>query len=136
MFFSGCGAPSQSSGPSADARPVSTSGAGASDTAALPGDDEILRQIDEALDYTYNHRRLSVGASADDQAAWQIVHGALAFKRELQISDGEKDVSAVEYVLAGRPMKRLEFLEGDVLDPQTGRRGIRSRPSPSVGFAV
>ena len=36
-------------------------------------------QIDEALDYTYEHRRLSV----NEQAAWQIIHGALAKTRNI-----------------------------------------------------
>jgi hypothetical protein len=92
----------------------------------LPDEDEILRQIDDALDYTYDKRRLSVGNGPNDQAAWQIIHGALAYKREFLIHDGEQDVPAVEYVLAGRPMKGMELLEGDVLDQSTGRRGVRS----------
>jgi hypothetical protein len=113
----GCGAPATGT----PTTRVSTAGT-TSTASALLSDDEILRQIDEALDYTYDKRRLSV----EQQAAWQIIHGALAFKREFLISDGEKDVSAVDYVLAGRPMKGMEFLEGDVLDEATGRRGITS----------
>lgn len=117
----GCGSTETSVTP---ANPVSSSGAGDTKTNAdaLPSDDEILKQIDDALDYTYEHRRLSV----DQQAAWQIIHGALAFKREFLISADGQDVSAVDYVLAGRPMKGMEFLEGDVLDQATGRRGIKS----------
>jgi hypothetical protein len=119
----GCGA-TTSSGP-ADGAAVSH-GSDATAAGELPSGDEMRRQIDEALQYTYDHRRLSVGNRDEDQAAWQIIHGALAFKREFLIGDGEKDVSAVDYVLAGRPMKGLEFLEGDVLDEKTGRRGLRS----------
>ncbi len=117
----GCGSTETSVTP---ANPVSSSGG--SETKAtngdLPSDDEILKQIDDALDYTYEHRRLSV----DQQAAWQIIHGALAFKREFLVSADGQDVSAVDYVLAGRPMKGMEFLEGDVLDQASGRRGIKS----------
>ena len=51
------------------ATPASTSSAASPDSAGLPGDDEILRQIDDALDYTYNRRRLSVGTTANDQGA-------------------------------------------------------------------
>ena len=116
-MLSGCG----SSASVTSANPGSTTGSGASST-ELPSDEEILRQIDEALDFTYERRRLSV----EQQAAWQIIHGALAFKREFLISDGQQDVSAVDYVLAGRPMKGMELLEGDVLDQETGRRGIKS----------
>jgi hypothetical protein len=94
--------------------------------APAASEQDLLTQIDDALDFTFENRRLSAGPSDQDQAAWQIIHGALAFKREFLISDGEKDVSAVEYVLAGRPMKGMELLEGDVLDEATGRRGIKS----------
>ena len=86
--------------------------------------DEILRQIDEALDHTYQHRRLSVGTTDNDQAAWQIVHGALAFKREFLVSDGTRDISAVDYILAGGKMKGLDLRRGDLLDEATKRYGI------------
>jgi hypothetical protein len=122
LLAAGCG---ESAGTSTN--PVTAADGGSSGPeAALPGEEEILRQIDEALDYTYHKRRLSVGNGPADQAAWQIIHGALAFKREFLIHDGEQDVPAVDYVLAGRPMKGMELLEGDMLDEATGRRGIRS----------
>ncbi|MCI0357408.1 MAG: hypothetical protein L0211_02860 [Planctomycetaceae bacterium] len=104
------------------AQPVAA--AGGKTSAASEAD--LLKQIDDALEHTYEHRRLSVGATDQDQAAWQIIHGALAFKREFLVSADGQDVSAVDYVLAGRPMKGLDFQEGDVLDEATGRRGIRS----------
>jgi len=94
------------------------------DSAALPSDDDLLKQIDDALEYTYDHRRLSVGSTSNDQAAWQIVHGALAFKREFLVSDNGKDVSAVEYVLRGGKMKGLDLRRGDLLDEATKRYGI------------
>jgi hypothetical protein len=116
LLLAGCESPAVTS-----TDPVSARGSGG-EFAEVPTDDEILRQIDEALDFTYERRRLSV----KQQAAWQIIHGALAFKRDFLISDGQQDVSAVDYVLAGRPMKGMELLEGDVLDQETGRRGIKS----------
>jgi hypothetical protein len=117
--LAGCGSSPTSVTP---ANPVSSDGDPTAAASDLPSDDEILKQIDDALQYTYEHRRLSV----DQQAAWQIIHGALAFKREFLVSAEGEDVSAVDYVLAGRPMKGMEFLEGDVLDEATGRRGIKS----------
>lgn len=98
----------------------------ASGAGSAAGEQDLLAQIDDALEHTYEHRRLSVGETDQDQAAWQIIHGALAFKREFQVSAGGEDVSAVDYVLAGRPMKGLDFELGDTLDEATGRRGIRS----------
>src|SRR5262245_66160525 len=83
LLFSsrGCNKPAESS-LTAAATPVSTSSRKPGNASDLPANDEILRQIDDALEYTYDHRRLSVGSTSNDQAAWQIVHGALAFKRE------------------------------------------------------
>ena len=112
----GC-TPSPTAAP-AEGTPVSA----VADESAVPGDEEILRQIDEALDYTYEHRRLSV----EQQAAWQIIHGALAFKREFLVSDGTMDVSAVDYLLAGGKMKGWDLRQGDLLDEATMRFGIKS----------
>src|SRR5437899_2642358 len=114
---SGCNSAQQpATAATTSATPVVNAGAKSADSVKLPGDDEILRQIDEALEYTFARRRLSVGSSADDQAAWQIIHGALAFKREFLVSDGGHDVSAVEYILSGGKMKGLDLRRGDLLD--------------------
>ena len=93
IALTGCGTGNNAADGATAATPVSSSGNQTADAAVLPAEDEILRQIDEALEYTYDHRRLSVGSTANDQAAWQIVHGALAFKREFLVSDGMRDVT-------------------------------------------
>src|SRR4051812_35476068 len=111
--FAGCGH-KPGTEPVAATPVVNTPGAKA-DGGELPTDAEILKQIDDALEYTYDHRRLSVGSSSNDQAAWQIVHGALAFKREFLVSDGGRDVSAVEYILRGGKMKGLDLRRGGPL---------------------
>jgi hypothetical protein len=103
---------------------ISTATSGTAEATALPDDTELLRQIDDALEYTFNRRRLSVGATASDQAAWQIVHGAVAFRREFLVSDGGRDVSAVDYILSGGKMKGLDLRRGDLLDEATRRYGI------------
>ena len=92
------------------------------DPGKLPSDVELLTQIDDALDFTLEKRRLDV----KDQAAWQIIHGALAYKRKFLVRAGDKDVSAVEYALSGGPMKGWNLVEADVLDEKTGRRGVRA----------
>lgn len=88
----------------------------------LPSDAELLKQLDDALDFTLEKRRLDV----KDQAAWQIIHGALAYKRQFLVRAGDKDVSAVEYALNGGQMKGWNLVEADVLDEKTGRRGVRA----------
>ncbi|HEX5106770.1 MAG TPA: ADP-ribosylation factor-directed GTPase activating protein isoform b [Pirellulaceae bacterium] len=116
--MAGCGG---ATGTTPETAVTNASGA-AVDSSGLPSDDEILRQIDEALEYTYEKRRLSV----NEQAAWQIIHGALAFKREFLVSDGTQDVSAVNYVLAGGKMKGWNLRRGDLLDESTMRYGVKA----------
>lgn len=94
----------------------------AKDPTKLPDDAELLKQLDDALDFTLEKRRLDV----KDQAAWQIIHGALAYKRKFLVRAGDKDVPAVEYALAGGQMKGWHMVEGDVIDEKTGRRGVRA----------
>src|SRR4051812_7767245 len=87
----GCSSAHESAaGATTSATPVANSSAARAAAAKLPGDDEILRQIDEALEYTFERRRLSVGSTTNDQAAWQIIHGALAYKREFLVNDGTR----------------------------------------------
>jgi len=124
IALTGCGSGNKAVDGATAATSDSSSGNQTADATALPTEDEILRQIDEALEYTYDHRRLSVGSTANDQAAWQILHGALAFKREFLVSDGMRDVSAVDYILAGGKMKGLDLRRGDLLDEATKRFGI------------
>lgn len=94
----------------------------AKESGELPADAELLKQLDDALDFTLEKRRLNV----KDQAAWQIIHGALAYKRKFLVRAGDKDVPAVEYALSGGEMKGWHLVEGDVLDEKTGRRGVRA----------
>jgi len=115
MAALGCGSKKEAASADAVATPVSNR-TSVGDGAALPSEGDMLKQIDDALEYTYDHRRLSVGSTSNDQAAWQIVHGALAFKREFLVSDGGRDISAVDYILRGGKMKGLDLRRGDLLD--------------------
>ncbi len=93
---------------------------------ALPSDEEFLKQIDDVLDFTYEKRRLSLA----DQAAWQIVHGSMAFGRQFPVLDGDKEVSAVDHVLAGGKMTGWNMVQGDLLDEKTQRYGVRAVMEP------
>ncbi|WP_145088424.1 ADP-ribosylation factor-directed GTPase activating protein isoform b [Anatilimnocola aggregata] len=85
-------------------------------------DAELKKQIDDALDYTYENRRLDL----KDQAAWQMIHGALAFKRDFLVRDGDKDVSALTHVLNGGKMKGWNLVRGDLLNEETKQYGVRA----------
>ncbi len=91
------------------------------DTANLPKQDELLRELDEVLDFTYADRHLNLR----DHAAWQIVHGTLAFQGAYKVDKDGELVSVVDYLLAGGRMKGWNFEPG-VLDTNTGRRGLRA----------
>ena len=73
----------------------------------LPTDDEIREQLDKALDLTFA-RELDV----DEQAAWQILHGALAFGRDFQVNYKGNRVSAVDHILQGGPMQGWTVQQG------------------------
>lgn len=90
---------------------------------------EALRdRLDSALQYTCENRRLDV----NEQNAWQIIHGALAFGKEFTVLADGKEVSVINYALAGGKMKGWNFEKGDILDPKTGRRGVRALVEPGT----
>lgn len=63
-------------------------------------------------------------------AAWQIVHGAMTFKKAYQVRNGEESVFILDYLLKGGSMSGWAFAPGVVLDPATGRRGLISIMEP------
>jgi hypothetical protein len=89
-------------------------------------DDELRERLDEAIDLALRYRRLNL----TDHAAWQIVHGSMAFHRAFLILKGDELVSAIDYVFAGGKMKGWDFEPGTLFDETTGRRGLRSLMDP------
>ena len=109
--------------PPAAAEPVSTVGL---DHKAL-GDDDALRDLlDRVLDFTLNERELSV----DQQAAWQILHGVLAYGRHFPVSYQGRRVSAVSLTQQGGPLRG--WLSEAVHDERTGRVGLRALMDPGT----
>ena len=45
---------------------------------ALPTDEELQRQLDDVLDFTFEQRHLDL----KQHAAWQILHGVLAYQQD------------------------------------------------------
>lgn len=81
--------------------------------------DELQQRLDHALDYTLNQRRLSV----EEHAAWQILHGVLAYGQEFPVEvDGEKR-SAVQHLIDGGAMAGFGAEPGEVLE--NDRRGLK-----------
>jgi hypothetical protein len=77
--------------------------------ARLPSDDELRDRIDRAVEFAYSSRHLD----SKDQAAWQVVHGALAFGRPFQIYHDGKLVGAIDYLFAGGQLRGWNLRPGD-----------------------
>jgi len=106
LLFSGCG--------NETVRPDS-------DEPKLSSVDEVRGQLDKALESTFQ-RRLNLR----HHAAWQILHGALAFQREFLVEKepGGETVSAVNHLLNGGRMKGWTTEPGTL--QENGRRGLRA----------
>ena len=91
---------------------------------SLPSDDELQRLLDEVLDYNNTHRRLNLR----DHAAWQIIHGALAYEGAFQIEDTQGQlVSAIDYALnGGTDLKGWTMVRGDKLRDNPPRFGLKA----------
>jgi hypothetical protein len=75
----------------------------------LPSDDQLRDRLDKAIEFTYANRHLNT----KDQAAWQIVHGALVYGRDFQIYHDGKLVKALDYLLAGGALRGWTMRKGD-----------------------
>jgi hypothetical protein len=99
----------------------------------IPGDDELRDRIDRAVDFACKNRHMST----QDQAAWQVVHGALAYGRDLQIYHDGKLVGALDYLLGGGTMRGWTIRKGDhgvlaVQDP--GSKTGQGHPDQWLGY--
>ncbi len=97
-------------------------GVTAPEPAPLPTHEQLRQQLDEQLEWTFQNRRLNL----EEHAAWQILHGALAFQRQflVQRTLGGESVSAVDHLLQGGLIKGWTVRPGIVLDEATDRRGL------------
>lgn len=94
-------------------------------TVQLMSPEELRAELDEVIDFTHHNRRLNTR----DHAAWQVLHGIVAYENEFQIRHGDTNVYAVPYLLEGGALKGWVMEPGDLL-PSTGRRGLRAVVQP------
>ena len=66
--------------------------------ADLPDDEVMAGRIGKILSFTLNRRQLN----SRDHAAWQVVHGILAFGSDFQIEDDGAVIPALDWLLKGR----------------------------------
>jgi hypothetical protein len=104
--------------------------------ADLPSNDAIVERIDKVLEFTLNNRRLNTR----DHAAWQIVHGVLAFGGEFQIEHDGQLVSALDWLLQGGTLRGWNIRPGGpndkgpipVLEP--GSKEGQGHPDQWLGY--
>ncbi len=100
-------------------------GCGPNDTAALPeetvtrlpSDEELKATLDRVIEFTFRDRHLNTS----EHAAWQILHGALAYGPDFLVIQEDKLVRAVDLVVDGGPMTGWTIRPGRMID---GRRGM------------
>jgi hypothetical protein len=89
----------------------------------------VLQRVESVLQDVHAKRELQV----DVHAAWQVLHGVLAYGHDFQVNHGGTNVDAVKYLLAGGQLEGWEFTPGATLP--NGRLGLRAilRPGSFQG---
>ncbi len=91
----GCGSPA------ADVAVQPASATTAPTTIGTPTPDALREQLDRVLDFTEHGRQMSL----EKHAAWQLLHGVLAFGPQFEILSGDQKVVALDWVFDGKPMR-------------------------------
>ncbi len=115
-------------GSSASERVTNRSAAGSSESL-----DELNQRVTQVLRSNRENRRLST----DVNAAWQIMHGVLAYGRELMVFTPAGPQPAVEYLLSGGAARGFELRGGDAFEtegagdaPASSLRGVVAELEP------
>lgn len=105
--------------------------------AKLPSDDALSRRIDEILQFTRDNRHLN----SRNHAAWQVVHGVLAFGGEFQLEHGGQLVPALDWLLSGRDALRGWNLraggpndKGPIVVLEPGSKEGQGHPDQWLGY--
>ena len=69
----------------------------------------LKARVNEVIAYTRDQRLMNTR----DQSAWQIVHGLIAFGRDLKIEADGHVVGALDYILQGNPLRGWTLRPGD-----------------------
>ncbi len=100
----GCEQRAATTGATSPETAVSASAAG-----ATPSDDELRDRIDRAVNFGRANRHLD----GDQNAAWQVVHGLLAFGKDFEIYHQGKLIPALDYLLGGGELNGWRLRKAD-----------------------
>ncbi|TVP99353.1 MAG: ADP-ribosylation factor-directed GTPase activating protein isoform b [Planctomycetaceae bacterium] len=93
----------------------------------VPDQDPLVLRVGEALRAGREGRQLST----DRHAAWQIMHGVLAYGRGFEIQTSAGMRPAVDFALGGGPIKGLVLRGGDRFETPDGSiRGVVAELDP------
>ncbi len=99
----------------------------------LPDQNDLRDRIDKVIAFNGQNRHLSVG----DQAAWQIVHGALAYGPGYEIYVDGKLTPAIAYLLNGGKLRGWDMRKGDrgvVAVLEQGSKMGQGHPDQWLGY--
>jgi hypothetical protein len=82
---------------------------------------KLQQLVESTIDFNLRNRILR----ADRNAAWQVIHGAVAFGTDLPLQVDGQVVPALDYLFAGGDLPGWDLRVGDVI-PATKRVGIRT----------
>jgi hypothetical protein len=108
-------------------QPASVGGSHQAATAPAPtADAETLQmRLERVLQDNLSHRLLS----SESNAAWQIMHGVIAYADALPLQVGQERRSALDYLFHQGVVQGWELAPGDTL-PTTGRQGLKAKLEP------
>ena len=81
------------------------------DERALPTDQQLCDRIDQVLKYTLERRELS--ADPGQNAAWQVLHGVLAYGPDFPVKVGSQTVATVPWLLEGGQLEGFRMRQGE-----------------------
>lgn len=89
--------------------------------------DPFKSRIEAVLRAGHQQRRLS----AEVNAAWQIIHGVVAYGADLEIETADRGICrAIDYAFSGGQLMGFELQSGGEILPSTGRQGLKARLEP------
>ncbi len=117
---------------SEEGRPLAQREDAETSSAAPPSSEELRKEIDEVLDFTFLRT-----LRADINAAWQIVHGIMAFGPEYEIIAEGRVVRALDWLLQGGHLEGWNLVPGDVglkAVLEAGSKTGQGHPDQWIGY--
>jgi hypothetical protein len=100
--------------------------------ADLPAPDLSTQQLADAVDRVLNDTLTQRRLNTETQAAWQILHGVLAYGQAFPVDHGEGTSNVVAYLQKGGSVRGFVLQAGRILDETNDRRGLIAVMQPGT----